>query len=40
MIPRVKISVSEDTASYYTTNVNFVPTVIIKQCLVTLVQKN
>ena len=29
MIPRVKISVSEDTANYYTTTVPFVPVVIM-----------
>ena len=30
MIPRVKINVSEDTTRYFTTNVDFVPVVIMK----------
>lgn len=30
MIPRVKISVSEDTTKYYTTSVDFVPVIIMK----------
>ena len=30
MIPRVKVNVSEDTTRYFTTNVNFVPVVIMK----------
>lgn len=30
MIPRVKLSVSEDTTRYYTTSVDFVPTIIMK----------
>ncbi|MBO7615049.1 MAG: hypothetical protein J6T15_05075 [Bacilli bacterium] len=30
MIPRVKVSVSEDTTRYFTTNVDFVPVVIMK----------
>jgi phage tail sheath protein FI len=30
MIPRVKLSVSEDTTRYYTTSVDFVPVIILK----------
>ena len=30
MIPRVKVSVSEDTTRYFTTNVNFIPVIIMK----------
>ncbi len=30
MIPRVKVNVSEDTTRYFTTNVNFIPVVIMK----------
>ena len=30
MIPRVKLSVSEDTTRYFTTNVDFVPVIIMK----------
>src|SRR5574344_2003159 len=30
MIPRVKLSVSEDTNRYYTTSVDFVPVIIMK----------
>ena len=30
MIPRVRLSVSEDTTRYYTTSVDFVPVIIMK----------
>lgn len=30
MIPRVKVNVSEDTTRYFTTNVNFIPVIIMK----------
>ena len=30
MIPRVKLSVYEDTTKYYTTSVDFVPVIIMK----------